>query len=132
MQRELQGGNVQLRSRESGRLLEEGTPELVLKEEQGLVKPEGGRLADEMGSDAGWPVTQKDRQQKPVGGNEGLASSQDFTPGSREGLKNGDNPEVCASLTTSCLLLAQRRVWDVGTHRPREHLDYFTYCKLRK
>lgn len=42
-----------------GRLLEEGTPELVLKEEQGLVNPEGGSLADEMGSDAGWPVTQR-------------------------------------------------------------------------
>ena len=44
-------------SRESGRLPEEGTPKLVLKEEQGLVKAEEGSLADEMGSDAGWPGT---------------------------------------------------------------------------
>lgn len=32
--------------------LEEGTPKLVLKEEQGLVKEEGS-LADETGSDEG-------------------------------------------------------------------------------
>lgn len=102
-----------------GRLLEEGTPELVLKEEQGPVKPEGGSLADEMGSDAGWAAPHEDQQQEPVGGNEALASSQDFAPGSQEGLKNGGNSEVCASLTGSCLLSAQHGVWDVGARRPR-------------
>lgn len=106
-----------------GRPLEEGTPELVLKEEQGPAKPEGGSLAEEMGSDAGWPVTPKDRQQKLVAGNEGLARSQDFTPGSQEWLKNGDNPEVYTSLTGSCLLSTQRRVWAVGPRRPRERLS---------
>ena len=46
---------------ESGRLPEEGTPKLVLKEEQGLVKAEEGSLADETGSDEGWPGTQSTR-----------------------------------------------------------------------
>lgn len=87
MQWELQAGNAQLRPGESGRLLEEGTPELVLKEEQGLVKPEGGSLADEMGSDAGWPVTQKDRQQKPVGGNEDWPRARTSLQVLRRGLK---------------------------------------------
>lgn len=48
----------------------------LLKEEQGLVQSKEGSLADEMDRDAGWPVTQENLQQKPVGG---LASSQDFT-----------------------------------------------------
>lgn len=43
------------------RLPEEGTPKLVLKEEQGLVKAEEGSLADETGSDEGWPGTQSTR-----------------------------------------------------------------------
>lgn len=51
------------------------------------MKPEGGSLADEMGSDAGWAAPHEDQQQKPGGGNEGLASSQDFTPVLRRGLK---------------------------------------------
>lgn len=54
---------------ESGRLPEEETPKLVLKEEQGLVKAKEGSLADEMGSDAGWPGMQKNPPQKLVGGN---------------------------------------------------------------
>lgn len=59
-----------------GRLPKEGTPEPVLKEEQGRVKPAEGSLAGETGSDAGWPVTQK-----LVGGTGGeLASGPDFIP----------------------------------------------------
>lgn len=88
---------------ESGRLPEEGTPKLVLKEEQGLVKAEEGNLADEMGRDTGWPGTQKNPPQKLVGGNEGaVASSQEFTPGS-----HGHDTEVPRSLTWPGLLLAQ-------------------------
>ena len=59
---------------ESGRLPEEGTPKLVLKEEQGLVKAEEGSLVDEMGSDAGWPGTHKNPPQTLVGGNEGAVA----------------------------------------------------------
>lgn len=52
------------------------------------MKPEEGSLADEMGSDVDWPVTQKNLRQEPGGGKEGgLASSQDFTPGLRRGWK---------------------------------------------
>lgn len=83
-----------------GRLPKKGTPELVLKEEQGPVRPEEGSLAGETGSDAGWPVTQKNLQQKLVGGHEGLASNQDFTPGSQEWLKHGES----SSLTWPCFL----------------------------
>lgn len=60
MRWELQGRHAQLESQ--GRLHEEETPELFLKEEQELVKPEEGSLAGETGSDAGWPVTQKNLQ----------------------------------------------------------------------
>lgn len=63
-----------------GRLPKEGTPEPVLKEEQGRAKPAEGSLAGETGSDAGWPVTQKNRQQELVGGTGGLASGPDLTP----------------------------------------------------
>lgn len=92
---------------ESGRLPEEGTPKLVLKEEQGPVKPDEGSLADETVSDAGWPVTQKNLQQKLVGGNEGgLALSQGFIPGSHKWLKNGNNTEVHPNITWPGLHLA--------------------------
>lgn len=95
------------RDQESGRLPEEGTHKLVLKEEQGPVKPEGS-LADETVSDAGWPVTQKNLQQKLVGGNEGgLALSQGFIPGSHKWLKNGNNTEVHPNLTWPGLHLAR-------------------------
>lgn len=61
---------------ESGRLPEEGTPKLVLKEEQGLVKAEEGSLADEMGSDG----LARDAPQKLVGGNGGALASAKFPP----------------------------------------------------
>ena len=61
---------------ESGRLPEEGTPKLVLKEEQGLVKAEEGSLADEMGSDAGWPGTQSTRHR--IWWEGGLETNLDF------------------------------------------------------
>lgn len=38
---------------------EEETLKLVLKGEQGLMKPEEGSLAAEMGSDVGWAVTKR-------------------------------------------------------------------------
>lgn len=95
-----------------GRLLEEGAPELVLKEEQGLVKPEGGSLADEMGSDAGWPVTQRDWQQGR------WEEMQDWPRATispqvlRSSFKTGQLRSLHQPYRV-CLLLAQRKARDV-------------------
>ncbi|KAL0605141.1 putative uncharacterized protein CCDC28A-AS1 [Plecturocebus cupreus] len=55
---------------------EEGTLQLVFKEEQGLVKPEEGSLADEMSSDSDPPGTKKSLRQKLMGGNPAKISIQ--------------------------------------------------------